>query len=148
MGGQDTQQADQEDFGSVEEYFDTLFISALEYGMTPEQFWHSIYPEEFWAYQQLYIKQKIRRNIEMLEKASYEGWVHGTYIAQAIAVNLSKGASYPAEPIDFSQAVEELTMTPEERQKQIELVSRQQKMEMLAKFDRKRRMEEAKKETR
>lgn len=144
MGGQDTQQAEQEDFSSAQEYFDTLFVSALEYGMTPEQFWTSIFPEEFWAYQQLYIKRKIRSDLETLEKASYEGWVYGTYVAQAISANLAKGARYPEEPIDFSKAIEEVTMTREEKQKQVELISRQQKMEMLARFDRKRRMEEAK----
>jgi hypothetical protein len=88
-------------------YFNELFINALIFGMTYNQFWHRE-AELYWAYQVAYEK-KLE---EQYEFENYKAWLNGLYNFDAISKSnynthaRGQGDSpeqYMFKPIDWKQ---------------------------------------------
>lgn len=84
--------------------------------MTPEQYWHSSDPTEYWAYRQSF---KLKKDYET-ESVNFQSWLQGSYIQLAVASILddSGQTKYMDKPFDFKEAERKANMSDEEKLKE------------------------------
>lgn len=84
-------------FISASSYFDKLFVYAILFGMTYEQYWYGN-AELYWAYQVAYEKQ-LEQNYEF---ENYKAWLNGLYNFDAMNKSVSNGnRSKESDPIQY-----------------------------------------------
>lgn len=115
-------------FDSDLEYFDYLFPSALQFGMSYRQFWYGD-AETYWAYRTAFL-----RNLEMKrELDNFNAWLLGAYIHDSTSKVIynafgrenssSEMLQYMDKPFDFDKQRREQDLIDKKNKKQEALES-------------------------
>lgn len=115
---------------------DDIYKAAIRFGMSKYEYFHST-PNDV----QLYIdvmakKEKERREME-IDLLDYRAWLHGLYVARAVASVMSKHARYPKEPLSkessgYVTATEDM---PEEKKEELRQMFLGSLFDMQSKFE-------------
>lgn len=115
---------------------DDIYKAAIRFGMSKYEYFHST-PNDV----QLYIdvmakKEKERRDME-IDLLDYRAWLHGLYVARAVASVMSKHARYPREPLskENSEHIIATEDMPEEQKEELRQMFLGSLVDMQSKFE-------------